>query len=77
MQTALTKFIIQNSELTAVINNNRLKSEHLTQKEVANFAFEEVYSLYEGKLPKYKNLTSNDSLIEDVMKSPEYYSKLE
>lgn len=77
MQTALTKFIIQNGELTAVINNNRLKSEHLTQKEVANFAFEEVYSLYEGKLPKYKNLTSNDSLIEDVMKSPEYYSKLE
>ncbi|HCU43094.1 MAG TPA: hypothetical protein DIC48_06635 [Leuconostoc pseudomesenteroides] len=77
MQTALTGFKIENGDLIAVINNNRLKGENLTQKEVANYAFNVVYNDYSGDLPHYDNLSSDGSVKQDVMLHPERYSTLE
>lgn len=77
MQTALTGFIVENGELHALINNNRLKAEGLTQKEVANYAFNIVYGDFRGDLPHYKNLNSDGTLSKEVMSHPERYSTLE
>ncbi len=77
METALVGFKIENGDLIAVINNNRLKGEKLTQKEVANYAFNVVYNDYSGDLPHYDNLRSDGSIKQDVMLHPERYSTLE
>lgn len=70
-------FTVESGELTAVINNNQLKAENLTQKEVANFAFNVILPDYKGKLPKFKNTNDDGSLKDDVLKNPQYYSTLE
>ena len=77
MQTALVGFKIENGDLISVINNNRLKGEKLTQKEVANYAFNVVYTDYSGDLPHYDNLSADGSIKQDVMLHPERYSTLE
>lgn len=67
----------ENNELTAIINNNQLKAEGFTQKEIANFAFNMVLTDYKGTMPNYKNLKSDGSVADDILIHPEYYSTLE
>lgn len=67
----------ENNELTAIINNNQLKAEDFTQKEISNFAFNMVLTDYKGNMPNYKNIKSDGSVADDVWVHPEYYSTLE
>jgi hypothetical protein len=76
MSTVLKGFTVESNELYAVIDYNRLKAEKLTQKEVANFAFNVVYTDYSGHL-HYDNLNTDGSIKQDVMIHPDYYSTLE
>lgn len=73
---AFKGFTEENGELTAIVNNNQIKAENLTQKEVANFAFNVILPDYKGKLPKFKNTNNDGSLNDDVLKNPQRYSTL-
>ncbi|KAA8371134.1 hypothetical protein FE410_05440 [Leuconostoc carnosum] len=70
-------FKTENNELTAIINNNQLKAEGFTQKQIANYAFNMVLTDYKGKVPNNKNIEPDGRVADDVLVHPEYYSTLE
>lgn len=78
MAVCISGFKEQNGELYVNIDNNQLKAEGFTQKEVANYAFNVVYTSYRGDTAKakFENLNKDGSLSDEVIKKPLYYSEV-
>ncbi|MDF7637213.1 hypothetical protein PT274_02895 [Leuconostocaceae bacterium ESL0958] len=77
MTTCISGFKESSGDLYVTISQNQLKAEGLTQKEVANYAFNVIYTSYRGDTgkAKFKNLKDDGSLDDKVMLDPKYYSE--
>lgn len=70
--SVIKRFRVHGNKLEVVVSNNRMKAEGFTQKEVARWAFDNIVSLYEGKLTKFSNIEDNYLSTSDASKPQKF-----